>query len=203
MVSPMYAIGVSSCSFLSAECRLHLPSDQLRDTKQAWLRIAQPKTRFLNARVQLARCDEVWVVLLLKALFQHLPANARLWTLSSSAFRKRWDALGAALRVPTVTGKGLTPGSLRGGGATQFYVLTEDLPRLQLRARWRRVETLQIYVQEISPVEFLVGLPPGVRAGLQRAAARLPGAVQLALQLLRQKVPTKCWHSAFSSLRAG
>jgi len=44
--------------FLAAERRhLHLPSDLLRDTKQAWLIIAQPQTRFLNARVQLARCD--------------------------------------------------------------------------------------------------------------------------------------------------
>jgi len=129
---------------------LHLPGDLMLTELQAWLRIRQPKTRHLNARVQLARCDEGPVVELLQAVVGDLQPSAQLWPLSASAFRRRWDAVAAALRISSTTGAGMTPGSLRGGGATQFFVLTEDLVRLQLRARWRRLETLQICAGSIS-----------------------------------------------------
>eukprot|EP00969_Alexandrium_andersonii_P104197 4598875-Alexandrium_andersonii.AAC.1 len=59
---------------------------------------------------------------------------------SPAAFRKRWDAVLAALRVPS-GGNGLTPASLRGSGATDFYINTEDLARTAWRGRWKRLES--------------------------------------------------------------
>ena len=97
----------------------------------------------------------------------------------------------------------MTPGSLRGVGATQFFVLTEDLVRLELRARWRRLETLQIYVQEVSPVEFLMKLPEKSRLRLQSLAAAWPRCLSLALELLQRRVPTSSWFAAFRTTTTG
>ena len=43
---------------------------------------------------------------------------------------------------------GLSPGSLRAGGATHHYLLYQDVPRLRRRGRWRQEGTLEHYVQE-------------------------------------------------------
>lgn len=80
-----------------------------------------------------------WVVEHLGAVFGEMAKLERLWPASSAAFRQSSDAIGCALGVITATGRGMTPASLRGGGATQCYVLTKDLTRLQHRARWERL----------------------------------------------------------------
>eukprot|EP00971_Amphidinium_carterae_P179667 3563154-Amphidinium_carterae.1 len=61
----------------------------------------------------------------------------------------------AALRVPDVAELRPTPGSLRGSGATFFYMCTEDISRLQWRGRWRRLATLEYYLQEAAVQSYL------------------------------------------------
>lgn len=139
------------------------------------------------------------MVQLLDALYGGEPRTGRLWLASPSSFRRRWDTVGAELGVATTTSRGVTPASLRDGGATQFYALTEDLVRLQHRARWQRLGTLQISVQEVSPVEFLVDLPGSTRGRLREAAAAHPAMVAGALDLLRSQVPCGAWYSALCS----
>eukprot|EP00971_Amphidinium_carterae_P203319 4034681-Amphidinium_carterae.1 len=70
-------------------------------------------------------------------MYRHFERDARLLPLSASSLRRRWLALMAALRVPDVAELRPTPGSLRGSGATFFYMCTEDISRLQWRGRWR------------------------------------------------------------------
>lgn len=79
-----------------------------------------------RAREQMARCDEVWVVGLPDAVYGDMAKAERLWPASYASFRRRWDAIGAAMGVATSAGQGMSPPSLRGGGA-----LTEDLTPLQ------------------------------------------------------------------------
>ena len=110
------------------------------------------------------------------------------------AFRRRWDAVGAALGVPTSVSLGVSPGSLQRGGATAFFQLTEDAVKLQLRARRRRLENLQIYVQEVTPAAFLTRLPEQTRLVLRRIADDLPRRLKLAMLLLDRGIPTQFWH---------
>ena len=69
------------------------------------------------------------------------------WT--PAAFRKRQDAVLAALGVPA-GGSGLTPASLRGSAATDFYLNTEDLARTAWRGRWKCLSSVERYLQEAS-----------------------------------------------------
>ena len=96
-------------------------------------------------------------------LFRDLHPDARLWSASSSVFRRRWGAIADELKVDRRQGTGLTPASLRAGGATAYYEACEDIERLRRRARWRKNDTVEIYVQEVAPHEFLSNLDVGKR----------------------------------------
>ena len=43
---------------------------------------------------------------------------------------------------------GLTPAGLRGGGATDFWLRTRDVPALRRRGRWSNEKTLERHLQE-------------------------------------------------------
>ena len=103
-------------------------------------------------------------------LLGRLQPSQRIWPASPAAFRKRWDAIARALRLPIGQGSGVTPASLRGGGATAFYELTEDVDRLRRRARWATVQSAEIYIQEVAPYEFLASLPRSTRDQIFRVA---------------------------------
>lgn len=126
---------------------------------------------------------------LLEAIYADIPASARLWPASYEAYvQGPGGALCVALSLPHSAGDGVTPASLRGGGATQYFVLTEDLGRLQRRARWRRLSTLETYVQDVSPAEFLLKLSPQTKNLLHTAASLLPEHLRAAHSLLSRGV---------------
>ena len=52
-----------------------------------------------------------------------------------------------------------TPGAIRGSGATYFYLITEDVARIQWRGRWRRLETVEFYLQEVAARTLINDLP--------------------------------------------
>ena len=152
---------------------LILPCDHLNFVSAAYLRISDPKTRRYMRR-QHAKSSDNACVQFLAALYAAAPAAAPLYGLSYSAFRRRWDAVFAAVGVPTSEAtQGLTPGCLRGSGATWFYMATEDLPRTAWRGRWRNQRTLEAYVQETAGQAFLANLsaPQRDRVTLLAAAA--------------------------------
>ena len=91
----------------------------------------------------------------------------------------------------------MTPSCLRGGGATAFYEATENLPLLQERARWKRLETLQIYVQEVAPAEFLMRLPVHTRERIFRLSEHFHIVVHTALEFLQQGHPVSMWYDLF------
>ena len=69
----------------------------------------------------------------------------------------------------------LTPAGLRGGGATDFWLRTRDVPALRRRGRWSNEKTLECYIQEGAYFLGTTSLP---------ASARLNALVELAPVLL-------------------
>ena len=67
-------------------------------------------------------------------------------------------------------GDGLTPASLRAGGATAHFEIFEDIERLRRRARWSVAQTAEIYVQEVAPYEYLASLSQSRRGKIFRVA---------------------------------
>ena len=86
---------------------------------------------------------------------------------------------------------------MRPGGVTAYYLASEDIPRLLRRARWQSAEQLNTYVQEVSPLEFWTRLSPHVRWRVTWLASRLYDFIDLAVKLLQDEVPTRCWFRHF------
>ena len=72
-----------------------------------------------------------------------------LWSGSAAAFRRRWDALLCLFGVDhSAVVDGLTPGSLRGSGATFAYHVREDIPWIAWRGKWQRTQTPKRFIIE-------------------------------------------------------
>ena len=158
--------------FLSATRRdLILPSDRLELSGDAFLRIAEAKTRRFM-RYQHARISDLEVVRFFELAFGPLGRDEPLAPYGAGPFRSRWNAVLLQLGVPShVTTSGPTPGSLRGSGATEFYLQTEDVPRIAWRGRWRKVETLEHYLQEVAAQLLLTDLPLAARGAISEFAS--------------------------------
>jgi hypothetical protein len=182
---------------LATRRELILPSDIASRVFACFLRVCEPKTKWKGASKQLARCDEWWIVFLLEACFGHVSQSERLWPGTAHTFRRRWNEVLSALKLPCAGSRGLTPGGLRAGGSTAFFEATEDLERLRRRGRWLRATTVEIYVQEVAPSEFLMNLQPETKARLVSLSGFLPFAVHRAHHLLRSKVPVDNWPKVF------
>ena len=91
-----------------------------------------------------------------------------------SGFRARWHHLLRALGVPSSSlpaNLNLTPACLRGSGATDFYVATEDVPRVFWRGRRRQAPSAVRYLQAAAASNVLAALPDPVRAQVVRFAS--------------------------------
>ena len=86
-----------------------------------------------------------------------------LWPGSPAAFRARWNAVCWYLEVPCTEFTGVTPASLRGGGASALYEVTEDAELVRRRGRGHQLRSAEIYIQEVGGHEFLAHLPERVR----------------------------------------
>lgn len=123
---------------------LVLPEDAYSNKEVMYVHINNPKTaRF--ARKQHAKIDDATVVFLIRLLFKNVKLEDRLYTASIAVFRRQWNHLLDYLRIPRrQANRGATPGVLRGSGATQMYLDTEDIPRIAWRGRWAKTKTLEI-----------------------------------------------------------
>lgn len=126
-----------------------LPSDLLSEQMdRAYLRIKKPKSRLRGlGLVQHATISHPLAVKFLERVLKQLPLKQRVYPGSPVTFRRRWDLLLQKLSVPY--NLGLTPASMRGGGAVRCYRENEDINRLLWRMRLKNLETLQHYLQEV------------------------------------------------------
>lgn len=146
--------------FLKATRRdMVLPRDLIGEDRHViYLKIREPKSRFRGrGRVQHASIHEPNVVSFLQRLFGSLSADERLYPISASSFRRRWDTV---LQHLGVSGNlRITPGSLRAGGAIFEYRRGTDLTKLLWRMRLKQLSTLESYVQEVaSDVVFRISV---------------------------------------------
>ena len=107
-------------------------SDMLNDDDIMYVHVRNPKTaRF--ARRQHCRLEDASGLRLLMALFEHLPFSTRLYPGSKFTFRSQWNAVLQQLGIPFLKAdKGITPGTLRGSGATHLYLETEERSKRDL-----------------------------------------------------------------------
>ncbi len=72
--------------------------------------------------------------------------------------------------------EGLTPASLRAGGATYWYRVRDDADWVRYRGRWSNQRMLEIYIQEVAADDFLQQMSP---AALDKARMFAAGAHSL------------------------
>ena len=149
---------------LRAERRhLILPSDLLQsDCRTAYVRIDNPKSRRRGlGKVQHLCIEMPSFVSFLEGVYHGFDRREPLLRCSASAFRRRWDAVIAALAIPATAH--LTPGGLRGGGCVSSFQKGTAIPLLLWRMRLRHQQTLENYLQEAVAESVLPGLPSSTR----------------------------------------
>ena len=147
---------------------LMLPRDTFFTTSALYIHLKNPKTsRF--ARQQHVKISDPEVIQFVDHHFGSLGLSERIYNASISAYRNQWTAIMTRLGVPCkLHNKGVTPGSLRGSGATQLYLQTEDIPLICWRGRWARVKTLEFYLQEVSAQVLLHSLSAASRSLIEK-----------------------------------
>ncbi len=142
---------------------LMLPRDMSFSISSLYIHLENPKTsRF--ARQQHVKISDPEILSFVDAVFGNYPLDAKLFGASLSAYRNQWNAVMRQLGVPCLQkDRGLTPGTLRGSGATAMYLQTENIPLICWRGRWAQVKTLEYYLQEVAAQVFIHTLPVSAR----------------------------------------
>lgn len=150
---------------------LLLPEDLLvEDPGTMFVRFRNPKGRKRGLqRVQHSKITDGRSTRFISRIFGHLPSWALLYPGSAASFRRRWDKVLQALAIPVSVG--LTPASMRGGGAVRAYRANEDITNLLWRMRLKNLETLQHYLQEAGAISLFSNLPSKSKARVQAATS--------------------------------
>ena len=157
---------------------LLLPSDVQGTSDYALLSIRNPKTRFSAARHQAVRVDQPNLLAVLELVYRKIPAGCKLWPFSGQTLRARFQQLCSALQLPVgrSPGKnGLELSSLRAGGATWLMNTAEDSEFVRRRGRWLSSRIMEIYIQEVTALQFLPTLPTPAREKVFLALETFPG----------------------------
>lgn len=162
---------------------LILPADLLSKHKIAYLRINSSKTSRFMLR-QHAKVDDPLVVDFLIAIFGKDPLEKQLFGSCYSSFTRRWQAVFRQIGIPvSEASNGVTPGCLRGSGATHLYHSTENIPLIAWRGRWLRQRTLEHYLQDVAGQLFITRLPPKSQILISDLAKLAPAAMRSIIQL--------------------
>ena len=135
------------------------------------VRIVQPKMRRLSARREHVRIEDPDILELARLLIQ-VPGLCGPFLV-----RQRQALEGNARKLLEFFGVqwqdhfGLTLASLRGGGATYFYLMNVPLDKIRWHGRWSTVRTVEIYVQECAALSLIPGLASEHQLRIARFAA--------------------------------
>ena len=92
----------------------------------------------------------------------HFPPELLLFDGSWAALRRVFDAICDELRLPHGGPDGFTLGSLRPGGATWLYRLTDNSELVRFRGRCTSLRMLEIYIQGVGATTVVPNLPDDV-----------------------------------------
>ncbi|CAE7324647.1 unnamed protein product [Symbiodinium necroappetens] len=132
---------------------------------------------FSAARHQAVRVDQPNLLAVLELVYQKVPSGCKLWPFSGQTLRSRFQQLCSALQLPIgrSPGKnGLELSSLRAGGATWLMNTVEDSEFVRRRGRWLSHRIMEIYIQEVTSLQFLPTLPAPAREKVFLALETFP-----------------------------
>ena len=159
-----------------------------------------PSCRSRNRRrdsgQQVARLDQPQLLKVGECSFQDLRADDNLWNFSPQTLRSRFQSLLKALRLdvlPPKVARGLDLGSLRAGGASWLMLTSEDSELVRRRGRWLTSKIMEIYVQEVSAIQFLPQLPQRTRLLVIDGAGLFPFLLQKICHLHACGIPETAW----------
>lgn len=176
---------------------LLLPADTLFTNNFALLSLQEPKTRFVAARHQSAKLDIEDLLAVVNVAFQHLLPHQRLWGFSAQTFRVRFNHLLRALQIPTGAcqgSKSLDPGSLRPGGATWILQCSEDSELVRRRGRWINHKVMEIYIQDLSSIQFFLQMSFAQRTLVMEWARLFPQLLRKAREFREAGIPPLAWY---------
>ena len=192
------------CEFLEAKrSDLVLAQDLCRDPLsdgRIFVNVGRPRTKGAGPRTQYGKSDDWLTHLLWQALGVGADPAARLWPGTAAAYRAKWNKVCQALDIPFTEVSGVTPASLRGGGASHLYETTEDSELVRHRGRWASSKMCEIYIQEVGGHQFFANLGPNTRTLVAHRAAQVGEATRRSLLLLQEEVPPAYHYTYFSDM---
>ena len=177
-------------------CQLVLPKDVEHTADFILLQINEPKTRFRAARHQVARVDQPQLVKLIELVFRDLHPSQRLWPFSGQTMRQRFQKLLEAnclTKLPPPYHRGLDLGSLRAGGASWLLMRSEDSELTRRRGRWISSKIMEIYVQEVTALQFMPNLPAPTKQLILAGVNSFPWVLAKADDLRLAGIPEMVW----------
>ena len=142
---------------------------EVGNTLEVWLvlRICEPKNRRSFARTQFVLVEDPWLVRWVAWLISDLQASDFLFSASAARALSMLRALLALLGLQALK---FTLGSLRPGGATEFFrVSGGNVPALQFRGRWASTGSLTHYLQLATAALMEARIPDDKRKGIAEA----------------------------------
>ena len=151
------------------------PSRLLLGGHTTYITIGKPKMRRVTARRSYTRIDQPGYTDFVEHMIAFFAADANVFPRSYLQFRSAMRALCDELELPSESRRGgLTWGSLRPGGATWLYRITDNPDLVRFRGRWTSQRMLEIYIQEIGASSWLPALPERTRNRVLHLAAWAP-----------------------------
>jgi len=122
----------------------------------AVLAILDPKTKFHLGRAQFTVIRHAITIAWLRWLATDLGGKQKIFLLTTTSFRRLFRHVCSQLHISSC---GLTPSSLRAGGATFLFQEGHLIDRIRFLGRWRSLATLERYIQEAAATLVLAQLP--------------------------------------------
>ena len=180
---------------------LLLPCDVQGSIRYGLFSIEEPKSRNVAARHQSAKIDIPDLLEYVELMFGGLAPHQRLWPQSGQTLRSRLKSFLSHLGLPHEYGPGVKPldlGSLRAGGATWTLTMTENPELVRRRGRWLNARTMEIYIQELSAVQFFSSVDPTVKQRIFMLARAFPKMLAMAQQFHRLQLAPGSWRFLYA-----
>lgn len=176
---------------------LLLPVDVGYTVQHVLLSIAEPKTRYTQARHQSARMASPDLEAVVDLAFRRLHPDQRLWPFSSQTLRSRFKSLLGALQLATDhsgTLRCLDLGSLRSGGAAFIIQATDNGELCRRRGRWSSPKMMEIYVQETMALQYVKLIPDSSRFLILGVAGNFLEVLHFAERFQTSRIPLTAWY---------
>ena len=154
------------------------------------LRLMEPKNKSCLGRYQFTSIHDESLVRWLRWLTAGMEPSAKLWPGSQALFTKFWKR---CVHLLNYTALGITPASLRPGGATYHFMQHQSIAALRIAGRWRAESSLEHYIQLVMSHLCLTQLGD--------EAHSFASSLAHASEQQWQQPPNKPWSCLFSRAR--